>query len=285
MRGVGYRRLAVQRGTMVLLPWHACWWRPWQGLCFSCVMAWTRVRRSAWRLSARLRQQAGWLAWATFRVTARAGAEAPSADLRTLADQLAKAVDAQWKAEAAIRRLNDPYPIPVSWSAAEASLADSWDTLVTVASSGAGWPTPTSDDQARWAAGPDGLAGTGNQLEDILDRVPTRRLVVLGEPGSGKTMLLVRLLLDMYAGRAPGSPVPVFTSIASWNPAGQDLWEWFSAQLLIDHPGLAVVAPGGEGTLAQALLTAGLILPLLDGLDEIQRPFLRRTPAQRGHSE
>ncbi|WP_436988374.1 NACHT domain-containing protein [Streptomyces sp. enrichment culture] len=49
-------------------------------------------------------------------------------------------------------------------------------------------------------------------------RVPTRRLVVLGEPGSGKTMLLVRLLQDLDAQRIDGGPVPALFSLASRDP-------------------------------------------------------------------
>jgi GTPase SAR1 family protein len=38
--------------------------------------------------------------------------------------------------------------------------------------------------------------------------VPTGRLVVLGEPGAGKTILMGRLVLDLLARRADGGPVP-----------------------------------------------------------------------------
>jgi hypothetical protein len=114
---------------------------------------------------------------------------------------------------------------------------------------------------------------------EVLARVPTGRLALLGEPGAGKTMLMVRLVLDLLARRAYGGPVPILVSLASWNPADQDLWGWLGAQLLIDHPGLASPRPAGreEPTRAAALLASGLILPLLDGLDEI--PDQIRGPA------
>jgi hypothetical protein len=46
---------------------------------------------------------------------------------------------------------------------------------------------------------------------------------------------------------------------------------WLAAQLTINHPALAAAAPPGAGecTRIAALVAAGLILPILDGLDEI----------------
>ena len=85
----------------------------------------------------------------------------------------------------------------MSWAAAAADLTAPWESLVELAASGAGWPPPAPG-QA-WAAGPDELAGKGGELAEVLGRVPTGRLVVLGEPGSGKTMLMVRLVLDLLA--------------------------------------------------------------------------------------
>ena len=105
---------------------------------------------------------------------------------------------------------------------------------------------------------------------DVLARVPTGRLVVLGEPGAGKTVMMVRLVLTLLARRASGDPVPILTSVASWNPSQQDLEGWLGAQLLIDHPALASQpADRKEPTLVAALIADGLILPILDGLDEI----------------
>ena len=218
-----------------------------------------------------------WVAWAAYRGSRRSGTPVSGLTMAQAADQLAVAVGTQWNVEAAIRRLNDPYPLPVFWAAADASLTDAWDSLVKLAVSGAGWPAPPPADT--WAAGPDELAGEGGELADVLARVPTGRLVVLGEPGAGKTMLMVRLVLDLLAGRAEGGPVPFLVSVASWNPEDQDLRGWLGAQLLADHPALAACPPAEmtEPTQAAALLAAGLILPVLDGLDEI--PEQVRGPA------
>jgi NACHT domain len=206
-----------------------------------------------------------WLAWAAYRGPGRSG----GVNLAEVADRLATAVGAQWEAEAAIRRLNDPYPLAVSWAAADPALTDPWDGLVKLAISGAGWPPHPP--AGTWAAGPSELAGEGGELAEVLARVPTGRLVVLGEPGAGKTMLMVRLVLDLLSRRAEGAPVPVLASVASWNPAEQDLHQWLGDQLLIDHPALGNPPPSGstEPNQARALVAAGLILPILDGLDEM----------------
>jgi NACHT domain len=210
-----------------------------------------------------------WLTWAALREAKRSGGRDSGLTIGQMADQLAIAVGKQWADEAAIRRLNDPYPLPVSWTAADSSLTDSWDSLLKLAGSGAGWPA--APPAGTWAAGPDCLAGEGGDLAEVLAQVPTGRLVVLGEPGAAKTMLMVRLVLGLLARRAAGDPVPFLASIASWNPEDQDLRGWLAAQLLIAHPALASPpsADMAESTLAATLLASGLILPILDGLDEI----------------
>ena len=190
-------------------------------------------------------------------------------DLAGVADRLAVAVNSQWNDEAELRQLNDPYPMPVHWDPADPDVVAGWPVLVKLATTGAGWSGPVA---GTWANDPAGLAGADNDLVDVLDRVPTRRLVVLGEPGAGKTILLVRLVLDLLSRRRPGGPVPVLLPLAAWNPEDQDLRSWIVRRLITDHSGLAEPAPGGTSvTRAQALLDAGLIVPVLDGLDEIPK--------------
>jgi NACHT domain len=189
--------------------------------------------------------------------------------LPEVADQLAVEVQVQWLAEAAHRRLNDPYALPVAWVPADPDVVEDWAAITTSAQSWPGDPpTPT-----RWAAGPAGLAGRGGNLAAVLAGVPTGRLVVLGEAGAGKTMLLVRLLLDLLARRNPSGPVPVLLPLAAWNPDEQDLHAWIAERLILDHPRLAAPAAGGDSRV-QALLDRRLLLPILDGLDEL--PEARR---------
>jgi hypothetical protein len=210
-----------------------------------------------------------YLMWAAYRDDrAESQATAASMGLVEVADELAVAVRAQWAAEASIRRLNDPVLL-VRWVPADSYLAEDWLSLVTLATSGAGWPVPLA--AVNWAGDAAALAGAGSEIADVLGRIPTRRLMVLGEPGAGKTMLLVRLVLDLLTRRQPGEPVPMLVSLASWSPASQDLRKWLAAQMTDDYPVLGAPAPEGslKNNRAEALLERGLILPILDGLDEI----------------
>jgi hypothetical protein len=189
--------------------------------------------------------------------------------LPKLADRLAVAVRAQWRAEAVARGLStSPYLLSVSWGLADPSLVDRWSTLMALAESG-GW---LKSDSA-WAASPEELAGRGSGLADVLARVPTGRLVVLGEPGSGKTVLVLRLVLDLLGRRRSGDPVPVLVSAASWDPTVSGPYDWLASQLALSYPSLSATSDSGSlSRQFRALIDSGLIVPVLDGLDEIPYP-------------
>ncbi|GAA3101148.1 NACHT domain-containing protein [Streptomyces echinatus] len=202
----------------------------------------------------------------------RPGRSGPtSVRLEDVADQLARGVLQQWETEARVRRLNDPFPLSVDWVAAEADLVESWPHLKELAGD---WPGQSPEATSTWAVSPRGLAGSGGEIAQVFERVPTRRLVILGEPGSGKTVLFIRLLLALLKNRPSGGPVPVLFPLAAWDPARQDLYTWMADELIRDHPALRALVPpdlsqAGTGTQARALLAQRLILPILDGLDEV----------------
>ncbi|MER7013356.1 helix-turn-helix domain-containing protein [Saccharopolyspora sp. NPDC000359] len=174
--------------------------------------------------------------------------------LADAADQLRQAVESRWQREEEQRRVHDPFPLPVRFEPVAAHLVDHWDNINRVPPGG--------------GSGPVELAGDLGQIAEAYRRIPSGRLVVLGEAGAGKTVLALRFTLDHLRTRTGDEPVPVVFSLGSWDPTATGLRDWLIDQLLRDHPGLVASAPGGS-TLAAALVESGRVLPVLDGFDEV----------------
>jgi hypothetical protein len=228
-----------------------------------------------------------YLAWETLRQASRSesqGRESAGADdarVNAVLAQLATTVREQWHREYKARTYNDPSlihrDIKASWSAADAALTLPWDKLVDLAVSRGGYE---GMGPAKWAIGPQDLAGLNQvDLRQILEKVPTGWLVVLGESGSGKTMLMVRTVLELIDHRAAGDPLPVIVQMSSWNPKDDDLHAWLEKRLPVDYPGLGASITPGETrtTIISMLLAKQKIMPILDGLDEM--PAKARTLA------
>lgn len=170
------------------------------------------------------------------------------------ADALAEAVREQWAAEAQLRRLQDPEPLSVQWSRVGPPLSDHARNI----HRGFPLPAPRDGDQRL------------DRVVEAFTALPSRRLVVLGGPGAGKTVLAVQFVLGSLAARQPGGPVAVLFPLAGWDPRSTALRDWLSERLAAEYRPLAVVS--GERTLARELLDAGLVLPVLDGFDELPAP-------------
>ncbi|MFF2085371.1 NACHT domain-containing protein [Nocardia sp. NPDC058176] len=101
---------------------------------------------------------------------------------------------------------------------------------------------------------------------DLLEQ--PRRLVVLGDPGAGKTVAatyLVRSLIQrrselLAVTRRAAEPVPVRVNTAGWD-GGQEFSTWLVTRLGVDYQLRAHVA--------EKMVKSGMILPILDGLDEM----------------
>lgn len=181
------------------------------------------------------------------RVADRAVQAAPLQD--TLADRtLQPTYDAEWQR----RRLHDPAPLPVTWVNAD-ELADHWQNI--------------HDAQSACPSLP--LHGRFGELGDTFDAVPSRRLVIVGPGGLGKTVLLLHLARQLLDRRAPGGPVPIVLSLATWNPHKTSLRDWLAERLPIDVAPALGAAGTDRRTGAQQLVEDGLVVPLLDGLDEL----------------
>lgn len=109
--------------------------------------------------------------------------------------------------------------------------------------------------------------GTRGDLADVgefFTHLPTGRLIILGDPGSGKTMMSIELTLQLLKSGDPNAPVPIRLSLAGWD-IQRSLEDWLADRLVVDY--------GIRATSAKELATARprKLLPVLDGLDEMDR--------------
>ncbi|QHC23454.1 CHAT domain-containing protein [Streptomyces sp. GS7] len=186
---------------------------------------------------------------------------ASSAPLADIAKQLAGMVASRWWHEQELLQGEDPFPLPVRWQRASGELTDDRANIRRL--------PPGS------VAGLMDLSGRLDDVAEVYRRIPSGRLVVLGRPGSGKSVLAVRFARRYLASRDGRDPVPVIFSIGGWNPAAVTLTEWLTGQLACDYPNLAVPGPGGA-SMAAMLIEDDRVLPVLDGFDEIADGLRRR---------
>lgn len=95
------------------------------------------------------------------------------------------------------------------------------------------------------------------------------RLLILGEPGSGKTITLLQLADDLIEQAEQDSTpqVPVIFELSAWKNDKQSLPQWLVAQLRDNY--------SIDEKVSQKWLENKRILPLLDGLDELGLPRQR----------
>ncbi|MEM6520099.1 MAG: NACHT domain-containing protein [Cyanobacteria bacterium P01_D01_bin.71] len=108
-------------------------------------------------------------------------------------------------------------------------------------------------------------------IADVFDRRDVGgKLLILGNPGSGKTttMLDLAAVLIQRANDDPQQPIPVMVNLSSWQNANQSLIDWLINELKLKY--------GVSPKLGKTWLAQKTLLPLLDGLDEL--PPVRQEP-------
>lgn len=101
--------------------------------------------------------------------------------------------------------------------------------------------------------------GSLAELANYYQSLKPSRMVITGAAGSGKTVLATNLVLALLEARTPDQPVPVRFPATTWGGARID--DWLVDQIC-DAYGLSPRA-------AEAMVDSGRILPIIDGLDEL----------------
>ncbi|MBD2490427.1 NACHT domain-containing NTPase [Aulosira sp. FACHB-615] len=90
------------------------------------------------------------------------------------------------------------------------------------------------------------------------------KLLIIGEPGSGKTTTLLELaqILVTLAEEQHLKPIPVLLNLASWQNPRQPFRQWIIVELSMKY--------GQSSQTIEQWLNEQKLLPLLDGLDELE---------------
>lgn len=191
----------------------------------------------------------------------------------TLAGLLAQAVLGQWRTAASERGLFAPAPIPLRWSLSPLQVTGPVAAAVGAPDVAPVFPPLpgliTITVEKLQAGG--GLC----ELHDVYAGVASGRVVIIGAPGAGKSGAAVLLLLDALEHRnrvedkdQARLPVPVLLTVHGWDPTICSAQDWLAGRLATDYP---LFQHRGGNVEAAALVAAGAVALILDGLDEIPK--------------
>ncbi|MFD3431256.1 hypothetical protein [Nocardia fluminea] len=187
------------------------------------------------------------------------GTTPPSRDtmLDEMTLKIAKSIRSELHSEA--QKWKTEWPVmPVRWRAAGNDLGE-YDERV---------PIDHSDQTIN--------SGVFTEFLSLYSKIGSGRLVILGEPGSGKTTIVrdfAYTILGKYQGDIPPDDpdtfdgrIPVVFNLSSWDSTSANpkatLKTWMASILVRDHPGLDLRT-------ADALIADRRILSIFEGLDEM----------------
>lgn len=108
----------------------------------------------------------------------------------------------------------------------------------------------------------------GIEAADIFDDMGAgRTLLILGEPGAGKTVTLLKLANSLLARveNDLSQPLPVVINLSAWAIARLPMEDWLASALSETY--------GASASLFQAWIAQEQLILLLDGLDEVEARY------------
>ncbi|MFI9643763.1 NACHT domain-containing protein [Micromonospora sp. NPDC051925] len=183
----------------------------------------------------------------------------PPNQLEAAEKKLAQDVERKWREELRRWSLNDPEPIRVRWRLADEKVMDRVEVIVGRKTAGRILRLQP------WRGSTDEIGSVAEHLRSS----SLKRAVVLGAPGTGKTVFAALLVLALCERRHHGhrEPVPVLLSLSSWDPK-VSLRDWVIDELSRQHPALRDSEYYGVGAV-EGLVRNRMVMPILDGLDEL----------------
>ncbi|GIE99249.1 NACHT domain-containing protein [Paractinoplanes rishiriensis] len=140
-------------------------------------------------------------------------------------------------------------PLRVRWQSVEGAVAAPAADVV-------GASVPGRPTRLRLSGDATDLAATWRQLD-------AQRVVIVGPPGAGKSTMAALFVRELNRPYRAGAPVAVLLSLAAWTPdPGRDTFDDWLPQQINERYGI-------DAAVATDLVRDGLIIPVLDGLDEI----------------
>jgi predicted NACHT family NTPase len=111
---------------------------------------------------------------------------------------------------------------------------------------------------------PPQLLSSGMTIAQVFELPEVKqKLLILGEPGSGKTTTLLELAQNLLeqATRETEATIPVLVSLSSWKDPKQPIFDWLVGELNLKY--------GLRKELGRQFLIQNRLFPFLDGLDEV----------------